>query len=90
MRAKLMKVGLYVDFFFFETITTQTNLCATQRNAKKLKPVTTRDIDIFLYVNFMFGIHKLPRDYLDVICAIHTCVISTALLEFIHSLIKIK
>ena len=56
-----------VDFFnlFFprdlvETITTQTNQYATQRNATKFKPATTRDIDICLYVNFMFGIHKLP------------------------------
>ena len=54
-----------VDFFnlFFprdlvETITTQTNQYATQRNATKFKPATTRDIDICL--NFMFGIHKLP------------------------------
>ncbi|GFO31162.1 PiggyBac transposable element-derived protein 4-like [Plakobranchus ocellatus] len=59
-----------IDFFnlFFtrdlvENIATQTNLYATQRQAKNFKLVTTRDIDIFLYLNFMFGIHKLPCYY---------------------------
>ena len=43
-----------------EIIADQTNLYAAQRNANNFTPVTVSDIQTFIYINMMFGVHKLP------------------------------
>ncbi|GFR78295.1 transposase [Elysia marginata] len=54
----------YFSFFFpdtlIENIAEQTNLYATQKEDLSFKPVTSQDIQTFLYINMMFGIHQLP------------------------------
>ena len=43
------------------TIKEQTNLYAQQKEApRSFKPVTDEDINLFLYVNMMFGVHLMP------------------------------
>ena len=55
----------FFKLFFPDTlvtqITEQTNLYARQKEAPRtFKPVSDNDINQFLYVNMMFGIHKMP------------------------------
>ncbi|KAK3772906.1 hypothetical protein RRG08_024090 [Elysia crispata] len=54
----------YFSLFFpdtlIETIAEQTNLYATQKKDLSFKPVTSQDIQTFLYINMMFGIHQVP------------------------------
>ena len=43
------------------TIKEQTNLYAQQKEAlRSFKPVTDEDINLFLYVNMMLGVHQMP------------------------------
>ncbi|XP_059162842.1 piggyBac transposable element-derived protein 4-like [Physella acuta] len=60
-----------IDFFklFFsdellELIANQTNLYAVQASAKNFTPVSMIDVSTFIYINMMFGIHKLPAYHL--------------------------
>ena len=52
---------LYFPDNLIATIKEQTNLYAQQKEApRSYKPVTDKDINLFLYVNIMFGIHQMP------------------------------
>ena len=52
------------SYFPDEVVTTikeQTNIYAQQKEAPhSFKPVTYKDINVFLYVNMMFRIHQMP------------------------------
>ena len=51
---------LFITDTMITTIKEQTNLYAEQKEAARFKPVTNNDINIFLYINMMFGIHQMP------------------------------
>ncbi|KAK3789328.1 hypothetical protein RRG08_001716 [Elysia crispata] len=56
---------LFIPDTFITTLATQTNLYATQQGAPaSYKPVTEGELNIFLYINLMFGIHQLPSYFL--------------------------
>ena len=52
---------LYFPDNLIARIKEQTNLYAQQKEAPRpFKPVTDEDINLFLYINMMFGVHQMP------------------------------
>ena len=57
---------LFIRDPMITTIKEQTNLYAQQKEAARfrVRPVTYDDINVFLYINMMFGVHKMPALHL--------------------------